>query len=309
MRVHLILGPADARRACAAPLCALYFWCALAGAPGAHANALNDAQLLRQSGCAGVMAAQRPLQHIDALDATAARWASGRSLGSAAARSSYTAEQLAGLHVTGSDDAVLQTLRRSGCGTLMRADLGAIGVYQRGADAWFVFATMRRPPPATGSIAFAARVLDLVNAARSRSTSCGGRAFAPAPPLRLSTTLAVAARAHATDMAEHEYFEHRDLDGHTPADRVRATGYGEKLVGENIAYGPQSAEEVVRGWLDSPGHCENIMDARFAEMGIAYAFGRAPAPASGRGLYWVQVLADPKERSADAPPSFGAGGQ
>ncbi len=78
--------------------------------------------------------------------------------------------------------------------------------------------------------------------------------------------------------------------GHSPADRVRAVGYQEKLVGENIAYGPKSAEEVVQGWLDSPGHCENIMDPRFAEMGIAYAAGHA----SKRGLYWVQVLADPR---------------
>jgi len=51
--------------------------------------------------------------------------------------------------------------------------------------------------------------------------------------------------------------------------------YQEKLVGENIAYGPKTADEVVQGWLDSPGHCANIMDPRFAEMGIAYAAGRA----------------------------------
>ncbi len=95
---------------------------------------------------------------------------------------------------------------------------------------------------------------------------------------------------HAADMAAHQYFEHRDLSGHTPADRVRSVGYRETLVGENIAYGPKSAEEVVQGWLDSPGHCQNIMDPRFAEMGIAYAPGRA----SKRGLYWVQVLAAPK---------------
>jgi uncharacterized protein YkwD len=71
---------------------------------------------------------------------------------------------------------------------------------------------------------------------------------------------------------------------------IRARGTPEKLVGENIAYGPKSAEEVVQGWLDSPGHCGNIMDPRFAEMGIAYAAGRA----SKRGLYWVQLLADPR---------------
>jgi uncharacterized protein YkwD len=90
-------------------------------------------------------------------------------------------------------------------------------------------------------------------------------------------------------MARHDYFEHVDLGGHTPADRVRASGYREKLVGENIAYGPTSAEEVVAGWLHSTGHCENLMDARFAEMGLAQASGQG----SRRGLYWDQVLTQP----------------
>jgi uncharacterized protein YkwD len=107
--------------------------------------------------------------------------------------------------------------------------------------------------------------------------------------VKLSGTLASVALGHAADMAEHNYFEHEDLAGHSPADRVRAVGYREKLVGENIAYGPQSTEEVVQGWLDSPGHCENIMDPRFAEMGIAFAAGQK----SKHGLYWVQVLATP----------------
>ncbi len=91
-------------------------------------------------------------------------------------------------------------------------------------------------------------------------------------------------------MAEHNYFEHEDLAGRSPADRVRAVGYPEKLVGENIAYGPKTVDEVVQGWLDSPGHCENIMDPRFAEMGIAAAPGRS----SRRGLYWVQLLVTPR---------------
>jgi uncharacterized protein YkwD len=66
-------------------------------------------------------------------------------------------------------------------------------------------------------------------------------------------------------------------------------GYREKLVGENIAFGPRTADEVVRGWLDSPGHCANIMDPRFAQMGIAYAASHAK-----RGLFWVQLFAQPK---------------
>lgn len=133
------------------------------------------------------------------------------------------------------------------------------------------------------------RALQLVNEARARGARCGGRYFPPAPALQLSSVLAGVARGHALDMAEHGYFEHTDLRGESPADRVRAVGYRERLVGENIAYGTASIDETVQGWLDSPEHCENIMDPRFAEMGIAEAAGRT----SRRGLYWVQVLAEP----------------
>ena len=115
--------------------------------------------------------------------------------------------------------------------------------------------------------------------------------YGPAPPVTLSGTLANVAFGHASDMADHNYFEHQDLAGLSPADRVRAVGYREKLVGENIAYGPKSIEEVVKGWLDSPEHCENIMDPRFAEMGIGYATGHA---GTRLRLYWVQVLAQPR---------------
>ena len=61
-----------------------------------------------------------------------------------------------------------------------------------------------------------------------------------------------------------------------------------RLTGENIAFGPESAEEVVAGWLGSPGHCANIMDARFRDTGIAVATGRK------RGhIYWVQEFGLP----------------
>jgi uncharacterized protein YkwD len=142
--------------------------------------------------------------------------------------------------------------------------------------------------------ALAMRALQLVNDVRARGTRCGNRSFVPVRPVKLSGTLAGVASAHAVDMAVHTYFEHVDLAGQSPADRVRAIGYREKLVGENIAYGPKTVDEVVQGWLDSPGHCENIMDPRFAEMGIGVALGRSPSSSSRHGLYWVQVLAAPR---------------
>jgi uncharacterized protein YkwD len=164
------------------------------------------------------------------------------------------------------------------------APSAAVSGVASGTPAYAAAASPR--PPQLASLA-----LQLVNDVRARGTRCGGRAFGPAPPLVLSGTLGGVAFGHATDMAAHNYFEHEDLAGHSPADRVRAVGYQEKLVGENIAYGPKSVEEVVQGWLDSPGHCQNIMDPRFVEMGIAFANGQS---LSRHGLYWVQLFAEPR---------------
>jgi uncharacterized protein YkwD len=180
-------------------------------------------------------------------------------------------------------------LRSSGCRKLLDRSLHDVGEYSRGADSWLLLAAPYEAPAAAQAPLLAERALRLINDARAHGARCGTREFKPAPPVRLSSSLAGAALGHAADMAQNDYFEHIDRDGHSPADRVRATGYRETLVGENIAYGPKSAEEVVQGWLDSPAHCENIMDPRFADMGIAYAAGRA----SRHGLYWVQVLASP----------------
>ena len=153
-------------------------------------------------------------------------------------------------------------------------------------------------PKSALSPILATRALQLVNNVRSRGTHCGKELFGPAPPVALSETLSSVALGHASDMAQNNYFEHEDSQGKSPADRVRATGYKEKLVGENIAYGPKSVDEVVQGWLDSPGHCENIMDPRFAEMGLGYAKNQASKPV----LYWVQVLAAPRSLATASAP-------
>ncbi|MGD0504666.1 MAG: CAP domain-containing protein [Steroidobacteraceae bacterium] len=253
-------------------------------------EALAAVQLLREGGCGGIVPAVRPLNHDGLLDRAAAQWASGQTLASATENSGYRPEAAAGVHLTGPPSAALETLRRSDCATLTNRGMRDVGIHHRGRDTWIVLASRYVVPSRTEAPVLAARALDLVNEARARGARCGTRWFAPAPPVRLSGTLDGVALGHANDMAEHDYFEHEDLAGHSPADRVRAVGYRETLVGENIAYGLKSADDVVHGWLDSPGHCENIMDPRFAEMGIAYAQGRAVK----HGLYWVQVLAAPR---------------
>lgn len=270
-----------------------------------HADPLSTVQMLREGGCGGMVPAAQPLMHSAPLDRAAAQWAAGGSLATAAAANGYRGAA-SGVRVSGSDWAIVQSLRHSACRTVADRSLREIGVYQRGSETWMVLGSSGAiaaapaplpsgsaylpPPSPTLGTALASRTLDLVNEARARGARCGQQAFGPAPPLALSATLGGVAYGHALDMAQHNYFEHVDPAGHTPADRVRAVGYRETLVGENIAYGPASAEEVVQGWLNSPGHCANIMDNRFKEMGLAYAAGQV----GRRGLYWVMELAEPK---------------
>ena len=284
----------------------------LSAAPAARADALSVVEMLRAGGCGGIVPAAPALYHNSLLDRAAEQWANGHS------------PNAQGLRVTGSDEALIQRLRLAACRGVSSRDLREVGVYHRGSDTWLVLAStstawspapvayatpasasraaptarpsVSAPPPASpgrlssATPGMASRALELINEARSRGARCGAQSFGPAPPLTLSGTLAGVALGHASDMAVHDYFEHQDRSGQSPADRVRAAGYHETLVGENIAYGPQSVEEVVQGWLASPGHCENIMDPRFAEMGI----GLAPGQASRRGLFWVQLLAEPR---------------
>jgi uncharacterized protein YkwD len=146
------------------------------------------------------------------------------------------------------------------------------------------------PPPVSSQPAAKVplQVLELVNEARAAGRICGQQHFAPAAPLLLSDPLYRAARVHARDMARRNYFEHQGRDGSSPKDRVQREGYPLRLTGENIAFGPDSVAEVVDGWLGSPGHCANIMDPRFRDMGVAVALGNK------RGyFYWVQELGEP----------------
>jgi len=288
---------------------ALFFSLVAVLAGSAHADALSDVQILRQGGCGGLVPLAGALRHSASLDRAAQQWALGTKLAVAAERNGYR-QSATGVHVRAGANATLDVLRRTECRAVTERSLREIGMFHRGQEVWLVLAGGSAAPPVQvwgpgkpaaepqpaaphaepSSARLTLRALALVNEARARGTRCGRRQFAPAPPVRLSGTLDGVALGHAADMAAHNYFEHEDLIGQTPADRVRAVGYKEQLVGENIAYGPASVEEAVQGWLDSPDHCENIMDPRFAEMGIASATGRT----ARRGLYWVQLLAEPR---------------
>lgn len=130
-------------------------------------------------------------------------------------------------------------------------------------------------------------VFALVNQARARGAKCGASNLPPAPAVDYDDQLARAAQGHAQDMADNDFFDHVSLDGRTFVDRIEATGYKGDPGGENIASGFQSAQEVVQAWLDSPGHCANMMDRDFGDIGLGLA-SRSDARYAQPVTYWVQ---------------------
>lgn len=133
-------------------------------------------------------------------------------------------------------------------------------------------------------------VLRLTNDIRAKGATCGGTAYAPAPPLKWNDRLAHAARNHALDMGKRSYFEHTTPEGVRFSERVTAAGYAWQTVGENIAAGYATPASVVDGWLKSPGHCVNLMNPAFTELGV----GRAQVSGSPYSLYWGQSFGAPQ---------------
>lgn len=130
---------------------------------------------------------------------------------------------------------------------------------------------------------FREEMLGRVNEARRAGRRCGGENYAPAPALVWNDHLEEAARRHVKDMVQRDRLAHEGSDGSSPARRVEAAGYTWSRVGENIAYLRGSTTDAVVGWLDSPGHCANLMNEEFREMGAAV-----------EGVYWAQVFATPR---------------
>jgi uncharacterized protein YkwD len=251
---------------------------------------LNTARALRIQGCGGHIGLRVALRASGALNAAALQWSRSSSLKSAVEQSGYRAEQSAALHVSGDTGALQQAMRSRLCAPLTDASFIDLGSSQSGRDTWIIIAAPFAPPARTDASAIAAELLQRINRARAQSRRCGSKSFASAPALQSNPLLNRAAETHAQDMISHNYFAHEGYDGSTPAQRVTATGYRYQLVGENIASGPESAAEAAEGWLASPAHCENIMDPRFSESGIAYAANGSGTPR----IYWVQEFATPR---------------
>jgi uncharacterized protein YkwD len=99
-------------------------------------------------------------------------------------------------------------------------------------------------------------------------------------PLKPSTALDHAAQEHADDMSARGYFSHDTKGGPSWAVRIgRHYERAGRAIAENIAFGQRNAREVVRAWMNSPGHRRNILDADMTRMGVGFA---------KKGRRWVQ---------------------
>ena len=129
----------------------------------------------------------------------------------------------------------------------------------------------------------AQRLLDLVNDVRTSGCDCGNEYYPPVNPVSWNIQLENAAGGHSAFMEQTGDLSHTGSGGSDAGDRLLAEGYDWYAYGENIAEGYTTEDEVIAAWLNSEGHCENIMSPEFEEMGVGVS-----------GRYWTQVFASPR---------------
>ena len=259
---------------------------------GAQAELVGVVNDIRASGCKRRAPAATRVVTDATLDAAAGLIARGSELDAALIKSGFRATSATSINLGGvsGDAAIREVLADGFCDKVNNAAYTTIGTYAREKEFWIVLAERFEPVAAKDASAVAQRVLALVNEARAKQRRCGRKKMNAAPALTLSPLLTKAAAVQAADQAAHNYMGHRASDGSEVGVRVTRTGYRWSSVGENVAAGQPDADTVVKAWLDSPGHCENIMGPQFREMGVAFV----AAPKSDLRMLWAQVFGTPQ---------------
>ncbi|MDF2614459.1 MAG: hypothetical protein K0S71_2245 [Clostridia bacterium] len=135
-------------------------------------------------------------------------------------------------------------------------------------------ATPSAPTTTTNSSvsAYENKVLELVNVERQKAGLAA---------LKMDAALSNVARMKSADMQAKKYFDHTSPTYGSPFDMMKKFGITYKTAGENIAMGQRTPEEVVKAWMNSPGHRANILKASFTHIGVGYV---------ANGNYWTQMF-------------------
>lgn len=126
--------------------------------------------------------------------------------------------------------------------------------------------------------AFEQEVIRLVNEERAK---------AGLKPLTENWELSRVARFKSEDMATKKYFSHTSPTYGSPFTMMKNFGIRYSYAGENIAYGQKSAAEVMKGWMNSPGHRQNILNSNYTQIGVGYVQNSNGTP------YWTQMFIRP----------------
>ncbi|MCA3180787.1 MAG: CAP domain-containing protein [Burkholderiaceae bacterium] len=143
----------------------------------------------------------------------------------------------------------------------------------------------------TSEKTFPDRVVEALNAARAVPRSCGGTAFPAAGPLRWQAQTEQAALTQAQYLQQNNLFTHTGANGSSVGDRLTTTGYTWQSVGENLAAGYSDFAAVLQGWIDSPGHCINVMNGNYVDVGVVLVQGTS---SNTYRTYWAMVLGRPR---------------
>lgn len=216
---------------------------------------------------------------------------SARSIGDlqqALARATYPMVNVQAISLSGPRDAqaAMKAVEETFCQVVLDPQFIDIGVSREDREWRIVLARPMLTSRLADGQGEGQKILELINTARAQPRQCGPQAFAAAAPLTWNALLATASEAHSRDMANHNYFDHADADGHTPGDRAELAGYSGTQIDENIAAGQDTTRKVVEGWLASPEHCANLMNPQVNELGAAYAAD----PKSDAGIYWTAMF-------------------
>ncbi len=119
------------------------------------------------------------------------------------------------------------------------------------------------------------KVIELVNQQR---------AYNGLPALKANWEVSRVARYKSQDMIDKHYFAHQSPTFGSPFNMMENFGIRFSAAGENIAYGQRTPEEVMKSWMNSPGHRSNILNATYNQIGVGVA------KSSNGTFYWTQMF-------------------
>ncbi|WP_458374441.1 CAP domain-containing protein [Pseudomonas laurylsulfatiphila] len=260
----------------------------------ANAMAADEAQLIESINvyrsqlqrCAGQVSSELPPLSADPRLVLTAP--SIGDLQQAMAAAGYPMKNVQAISLSGPRDAAaaMKAIQESFCQIVLDPQFVDVGVSRQDQQWRIVVARPLLSARLGDAQAEGQKLLAELNTARTQPRQCGTQSFAAAPALAWNATLASAAEGNSRSMANNNYFDHKDRDGRTPGDRAELAGYNFQQIGENIAAGQDTPHKVVEGWLSSPGHCANLMNPQFRELGAAYATD----PKSDAGIYWTAMF-------------------